>query len=107
MSRLRLLHAGLLLLFSACAPAMRAAPGAVRIVVHNPELDPLMARACGPAGCSDFRRLDGRARTTFVLDGAGGTRAVVEGKRGDRFVARHPVDFAPGETYHVEMSLNL
>lgn len=107
MARFHLLPVGLLFLTAACAPAMRATPGVVRIRVHNPQPDAVMARACGPAGCSEFRRLGANGRTTFVLDGAGGTRAVVEAKRGDRFVARHPVDFAPGETCHVEMSLNL
>ena len=95
------------LAIAACAPTMRAAPGAVRIVVHNPEREPVMARVCGPLGCSAFRRIGGDVRTTFVVDGAGGSRAVVEGKRGDRFVARHPVDFAVGETYHVEIASNL
>jgi hypothetical protein len=107
MARLRLSPATLILIIAACSPAMRGTPGSVRIVVHNPEQDAVMARACGPSGCSAFRRLDAHARTTFTVDGAGGSRAVVEGKRGDRFVARHPVDFALGETYHVELAPNL
>jgi len=108
MARLRLLPASLLLVATACAPtAIRSSPSAVRIVAHNPGLDPVLARACGPSGCSEFRRLEPRAHTTFLLDGSGGTRAVVEGKRGDRFVARHAVDFRPGETYHVEVVPNL
>lgn len=97
----------MLVLVCACATWTRAAPQELRIVVHNPNPDALMVRACGPLGCSDFRRLEADSRDTFRLDGGGGTRAVVEGKLGDRFVARHPVDFTPGKTYHVELSANL
>jgi hypothetical protein len=93
-----------LVLVSACAAAMGASRNEVTIVVRNAQQDGMAVRACGPLACSGFRRLDAGARGTFRLAAGGGSRAVVEGKRGDRFVARQPVDFTPGETVHVELA---
>jgi hypothetical protein len=98
---------GFLLMGMACAPMGRSAQDRVRIVVHNPGADAVMVRTCGPVGCTDFRQIAAGARRTFVVSGGGGTRAVVEGKLGDQFVARHPVDFAGGGSFRVELAANL
>ena len=103
----KIVPALLAVLSSACAHAPRPSPEQVRIVVHNPDANWVTVRACGPVGCSDFRTLGGNARTAFLLEGRGGTRAVVEGKRGDRYVARHPVDFTSGATFYLELTRNL
>lgn len=79
-------------------------PARVTVIVHNPTSKPLPAQVCAYRGCSEPREIGPGANSRFRFEPGNGTRAVVT-TRLDSRVANFPVDYAPGETLHVELRL--
>jgi hypothetical protein len=95
-------------LLSGCGVAPLQAPrdpGTVVITVRNLASRSLSTRVCGPVGCSLPQTLNAGARSRFLVQPGGGTRAVVTAMRGNRVVMQKPVDFAPGDEIEVDISV--
>ena len=93
-------------LLSACAMHGRPPnPNHATVIVHNPSRNPVMARVCGPLGCSEYRELRARSASRYYFDASRGQRAVVDARRGSRILTQQPVDVDAGESVHVELRL--
>jgi hypothetical protein len=79
-------------------------PARVTVIVHNPTSVQLPAQVCAYRGCSEAREIGPGGNSRFRFEPGRGTRAVVT-TRLDSRVANFPVDYAPGETLHVELQL--
>ena len=92
-------------LLAGCATVARHEPDKVNLLVHNPSYNAVNVQVCAPASCTPYVTVEGRASSRFSFVAAGGTRAMVTAKKGDRIVARHPIDYAPGDFYRIELDL--
>lgn len=78
---------------------------AVVLAVRNSSATAVRVRVCPPSPCLPPREVAGGAEAEFRFAPGGGTRAVVEARRGDRVVDQQPVDYQPGERYHVVLDI--
>ena len=85
--------------------AAAAGPEDVTVVVENPSASSANVHVCPPTACLPPREVAGGGRSAFRFSPVRGTRAVVVAKRGDRVVDQQPVDYRPGERYHVVLDL--
>lgn len=80
-------------------------PRDVTVVVENPSTSSANVHVCPPSACLPTREVAGGSRVEFRFPADRGMRAVVVAKRGDRVVDQRPVDYRPGERYHVVLDL--
>ena len=93
------------LVLAGCASVARHEPGKVNLLVHNPSYNAVNVQVCAPVSCTPYVAVAGRASSRFSFVATGGTRAVVTAKKGDRIVARHPIDYQAGDFYRIELDV--